>query len=224
MFRIIIFSVPAASFFYCAWILKFFKFSSAFSHERWENWVSHLKFTEIVDFLLRAELSPLGRLLHVLSIRNSNEAALAVKDRSAHLNIRIYLFYAACYGFPPSYASRKQNNIWNVIHWVDNPLWICGRCASLSAYPRQPLLLVFAQDECREFRDLFKRGKLSCTRENDPVRDASGKQHSNKCIMCAEKLWVKERSVGSLFSLEHPGIHFLISLLFQQKGEWEEAI
>ncbi|KAJ7406188.1 hypothetical protein WISP_135419 [Willisornis vidua] len=43
------------------------------------------------------------------------------------------------------------------------------------------------KDDCREFRDLFKRGKLSCTRENDPVRDASGKQHSNKCIMCAEK-------------------------------------
>ncbi|XP_063269757.1 serine protease inhibitor Kazal-type 5-like isoform X2 [Prinia subflava] len=43
------------------------------------------------------------------------------------------------------------------------------------------------KDECREFRDLFERGKLSCTRENDPVRDASGKQHSNKCIMCAEK-------------------------------------
>ncbi|XP_031980774.1 serine protease inhibitor Kazal-type 5-like isoform X4 [Corvus moneduloides] len=43
------------------------------------------------------------------------------------------------------------------------------------------------KDECREFRDLFNRGKLSCTRENDPVRDASGKQHSNKCIMCAEK-------------------------------------
>ncbi|KAM8798811.1 serine protease inhibitor Kazal-type 5-like [Eudromia elegans] len=43
------------------------------------------------------------------------------------------------------------------------------------------------QDECREFRDLFKNGKLSCTRENDPVRDSSGKQHSNKCIMCAEK-------------------------------------
>ncbi|XP_064527972.1 serine protease inhibitor Kazal-type 5-like isoform X1 [Pseudopipra pipra] len=43
------------------------------------------------------------------------------------------------------------------------------------------------KDDCREFRDLFKKGKLSCTRENDPVRDASGKQHSNKCIMCAEK-------------------------------------
>uniref|UniRef100_A0A493TFN8 Kazal-like domain-containing protein n=1 Tax=Anas platyrhynchos platyrhynchos TaxID=8840 RepID=A0A493TFN8_ANAPP len=48
--------------------------------------------------------------------------------------------------------------------------------------------LALLQDECREFRDLFKKGKLSCTRENDPVRDSSGKQHSNKCIMCAEKL------------------------------------
>ncbi|XP_030360727.1 serine protease inhibitor Kazal-type 5-like [Strigops habroptila] len=43
------------------------------------------------------------------------------------------------------------------------------------------------EDDCQEFRDLFKKGKLSCTRENDPVRDSSGKQHSNKCIMCAEK-------------------------------------
>ncbi|XP_075020948.1 serine protease inhibitor Kazal-type 5-like [Calonectris borealis] len=43
------------------------------------------------------------------------------------------------------------------------------------------------EDDCREFRDLFEKGKLSCTRENDPVRDSSGKQHSNKCIMCAEK-------------------------------------
>ncbi|XP_064377010.1 serine protease inhibitor Kazal-type 5-like isoform X3 [Dromaius novaehollandiae] len=43
------------------------------------------------------------------------------------------------------------------------------------------------KDDCREFRDLFKNGKLTCTRENDPVRDSSGKQHSNKCIMCAEK-------------------------------------
>uniref|UniRef100_A0A8C0B2J6 Kazal-like domain-containing protein n=1 Tax=Buteo japonicus TaxID=224669 RepID=A0A8C0B2J6_9AVES len=31
-------------------------------------------------------------------------------------------------------------------------------------------------------------GRLSCTRENDPVRDSSGKQHINKCLMCAEKL------------------------------------
>uniref|UniRef100_A0A8C3KHC0 Kazal-like domain-containing protein n=1 Tax=Calidris pygmaea TaxID=425635 RepID=A0A8C3KHC0_9CHAR len=27
-------------------------------------------------------------------------------------------------------------------------------------------------------------GRLSCTRENDPVRDSSGKQHTNKCLMC----------------------------------------
>lgn len=43
------------------------------------------------------------------------------------------------------------------------------------------------EDDCWEFQDLFEQGKLSCTRENDPVRDSSGKQHSNKCIMCAEK-------------------------------------
>uniref|UniRef100_A0A8C6Z0W0 Kazal-like domain-containing protein n=1 Tax=Nothoprocta perdicaria TaxID=30464 RepID=A0A8C6Z0W0_NOTPE len=55
-------------------------------------------------------------------------------------------------------------------------------------YLCQISFLAFLQDECREFRDLFKNGKLSCTRENDPVRDSSGKQHSNKCIMCAEKL------------------------------------
>uniref|UniRef100_A0A8B9VBU3 Kazal-like domain-containing protein n=1 Tax=Anas zonorhyncha TaxID=75864 RepID=A0A8B9VBU3_9AVES len=40
-----------------------------------------------------------------------------------------------------------------------------------------------------------QKGKLSCTRENDPVRDSSGKQHSNKCIMCAEKF--------SVFSFPH---------------------
>ncbi|NXE91947.1 ISK5 inhibitor, partial [Menura novaehollandiae] len=44
------------------------------------------------------------------------------------------------------------------------------------------------QDDCREFRSQFEAvGRLSCTRENDPVRDASGKQHTNKCLMCAEK-------------------------------------
>uniref|UniRef100_A0A670XMV6 Kazal-like domain-containing protein n=1 Tax=Pseudonaja textilis TaxID=8673 RepID=A0A670XMV6_PSETE len=31
-------------------------------------------------------------------------------------------------------------------------------------------------------------GELTCTRENDPVRDDSGQTHSNKCIMCAEQL------------------------------------
>ncbi|NXH24714.1 ISK5 inhibitor, partial [Myiagra hebetior] len=44
------------------------------------------------------------------------------------------------------------------------------------------------QDDCSEFRSQFEAGgRLSCTRENAPVRDASGKQHTNKCLMCAEK-------------------------------------
>lgn len=104
----------------------------------------------------------------------------------------------ANYGFPVSYASRKQNSVWSVIHWVDNSLRICGRCVSPSAYLCQPMVLVLPQDDCREFRDLFRQGKLSCTRENDPVRDSSGKQHSNKCIMCAEKLWVEEKLAFSV--------------------------
>uniref|UniRef100_A0A669PSS5 Kazal-like domain-containing protein n=1 Tax=Phasianus colchicus TaxID=9054 RepID=A0A669PSS5_PHACC len=60
------------------------------------------------------------------------------------------------------------------------------------SYLCETTFLVLLQDECREFRDLFKNGKLSCTRENDPVRDSSGKQHSNKCIMCAEKLAIQQ--------------------------------
>ncbi|NWS54471.1 ISK5 inhibitor, partial [Chunga burmeisteri] len=44
------------------------------------------------------------------------------------------------------------------------------------------------QDDCSEYRSQFEaRGRLSCTRENDPVRDSSGKQHINRCLMCAEK-------------------------------------
>ncbi|NWY92197.1 ISK5 inhibitor, partial [Loxia curvirostra] len=44
------------------------------------------------------------------------------------------------------------------------------------------------QDDCSEFRSQFEAGgRLSCTRENAPVRDASGRQHINKCLMCAEK-------------------------------------
>ncbi|KAH0629898.1 hypothetical protein JD844_012369 [Phrynosoma platyrhinos] len=44
-------------------------------------------------------------------------------------------------------------------------------------------------DVCYEYRSqMGPDGELSCTRENDPVRDASGHTHSNKCIMCAEKL------------------------------------
>ncbi|XP_043346628.1 serine protease inhibitor Kazal-type 5-like [Dermochelys coriacea] len=44
------------------------------------------------------------------------------------------------------------------------------------------------KDECSEFRSQVNaNGELICTKENDPVRDASGRQHSNKCLMCAEK-------------------------------------
>lgn len=51
------------------------------------------------------------------------------------------------------------------------------------------LTTVLPQDVCSEFRSQFEAGgRLSCTRENDPVRDSSGKQHINKCLMCAEKL------------------------------------
>ncbi|XP_044931261.1 serine protease inhibitor Kazal-type 5 isoform X2 [Mustela putorius furo] len=45
-----------------------------------------------------------------------------------------------------------------------------------------------AQDQCAEFRDKMQNGKLSCTRERDPVRDADGKSYNNKCIMCKEIL------------------------------------
>uniref|UniRef100_A0A8C3KET4 Kazal-like domain-containing protein n=1 Tax=Calidris pygmaea TaxID=425635 RepID=A0A8C3KET4_9CHAR len=55
-------------------------------------------------------------------------------------------------------------------------------------------------DDCREFRDLFKKGKLSCTRENDPVRDSTGKQHSNKCIMLGGEI---SRVLGALLLSKH---------------------
>ncbi|XP_074818084.1 serine protease inhibitor Kazal-type 5-like [Natator depressus] len=44
------------------------------------------------------------------------------------------------------------------------------------------------KDDCSEFlSQVNANGDLTCTKENDPVRDASGRQHSNKCLMCAEK-------------------------------------
>lgn len=46
---------------------------------------------------MEQNLGPLGRLLLVLSIRNRNKAALAAKDRSAHLNMLVHLVYVACY-------------------------------------------------------------------------------------------------------------------------------
>ncbi|XP_060027423.1 serine protease inhibitor Kazal-type 5 [Erinaceus europaeus] len=45
-----------------------------------------------------------------------------------------------------------------------------------------------AQDQCAEFRDHMDNGKLSCTKESDPVRDADGKSYSNKCTMCKDIL------------------------------------
>ncbi|NXK34432.1 ISK5 inhibitor, partial [Piprites chloris] len=55
------------------------------------------------------------------------------------------------------------------------------------------------QDDCSEFRSQFEAGgRLSCTRENDPVRDASGKQHTNKCLMCADK-FKKEAQRGGQY-------------------------
>ncbi|XP_053149410.1 serine protease inhibitor Kazal-type 5-like [Hemicordylus capensis] len=53
-------------------------------------------------------------------------------------------------------------------------------------------------DGCGEYWPYFKKGIFSCTRENDPVRDATGKQHGNKCIMCAEKF----KNGGKMNSLE----------------------
>uniref|UniRef100_A0A4X2MEH3 Kazal-like domain-containing protein n=1 Tax=Vombatus ursinus TaxID=29139 RepID=A0A4X2MEH3_VOMUR len=44
------------------------------------------------------------------------------------------------------------------------------------------------KDPCAEFRKEWKKGGLSCTRESDPVRDASGKSYNNKCAMCKEIL------------------------------------
>ncbi|KAJ6667765.1 hypothetical protein lerEdw1_016086 [Lerista edwardsae] len=44
-------------------------------------------------------------------------------------------------------------------------------------------------DECCEYRSqMGPDGRLTCTRENNPVRDVSGQTHTNKCMMCAEKL------------------------------------
>ncbi|XP_044515765.1 serine protease inhibitor Kazal-type 5 [Gracilinanus agilis] len=45
-----------------------------------------------------------------------------------------------------------------------------------------------SEDKCAEFREEWKKGSLSCTRESDPVRDASGKSYNNKCAMCKEIL------------------------------------
>ncbi|XP_072487158.1 serine protease inhibitor Kazal-type 5 isoform X2 [Notamacropus eugenii] len=49
-----------------------------------------------------------------------------------------------------------------------------------------------SKDPCAEFQKEWKKnGHLSCTRESDPVRDASGKSYNNKCTMC-QKILTKE--------------------------------
>ncbi|XP_061473496.1 serine protease inhibitor Kazal-type 5-like isoform X2 [Rhineura floridana] len=54
------------------------------------------------------------------------------------------------------------------------------------------------RDECYEYRSqVGPDGELTCTRENNPVRDASGQTHSNKCIMCAQK-FKKEAKEGKI--------------------------
>ncbi|NWV70675.1 ISK5 inhibitor, partial [Malurus elegans] len=64
------------------------------------------------------------------------------------------------------------------------------------------------QDDCSEFRSQFEAGgRLSCTRENAPVRDASGRQHTNKCLMCAEKFKKEaQRGGGTLQRNKSPSL------------------
>nr|XP_028573277.1 serine protease inhibitor Kazal-type 5-like [Podarcis muralis] len=59
------------------------------------------------------------------------------------------------------------------------------RRRAIAGWPKNPSS---AKDgDCSEYWPYFRDGSFSCTRENNPVRDASGKQHSNKCIMCLQK-------------------------------------
>ncbi|OWK11781.1 SPINK5, partial [Cervus elaphus hippelaphus] len=44
--------------------------------------------------------------------------------------------------------------------------------------------LELQMDQCHEFRNMVRDGKLICTKENNPVRGPYGKMHANKCAMC----------------------------------------
>ncbi|XP_019390294.1 PREDICTED: serine protease inhibitor Kazal-type 5-like [Crocodylus porosus] len=50
--------------------------------------------------------------------------------------------------------------------------------------------------DCSEYEQLFKSGQFSCTKENDPVRDSFGKEHSNKCLLCAAR-YKRENGLNS---------------------------
>nr|XP_032656385.1 serine protease inhibitor Kazal-type 5-like [Chelonoidis abingdonii] len=53
---------------------------------------------------------------------------------------------------------------------------------------RMPNGALESANDCSEYQSqLDANGELTCTKENDPVHDSSGRQHSNKCLMCAEK-------------------------------------
>ncbi|XP_036750411.2 serine protease inhibitor Kazal-type 5 isoform X3 [Manis pentadactyla] len=57
-----------------------------------------------------------------------------------------------------------------------------------------------AQDQCAEFREEMQNGKLSCTRERDPVHDGDGKTYNNKCLMCKQILQREAKEKN-----KHPG-------------------
>ncbi|XP_006110275.1 ovomucoid-like isoform X2 [Pelodiscus sinensis] len=73
----------------------------------------------------------------------------------------------------------------------------CIMCRKLMVNQRDALLgdrgntnrnLTQKAIDCSEFLpQLNAKGELICTKENEPVCDASGHSHLNKCVMCADK-------------------------------------
>ncbi|XP_036605658.1 serine protease inhibitor Kazal-type 5 [Trichosurus vulpecula] len=74
-----------------------------------------------------------------------------------------------------------------------------------------------AEDPCAEFREEWKKGGLSCTRESDPVRDASGKSYNNKCAMCKEYLAKEDENKRTANFKNSNSWAFLICLSLQDK-------